>query len=47
MAQAYCFKCKVKVEINHARPATLQNGRAAIQGICPNCATKVFRIGKG
>jgi hypothetical protein len=24
---------------------TLKNGRPATRGICPNCGTKVFRIG--
>jgi hypothetical protein len=24
----------------------MKNGRPATQGICPTCATKMFRIGK-
>jgi len=47
MAQAYCMKCRRKVEIKNARSVTLKNGRPATQGQCPSCGTKVFRIGKG
>lgn len=46
MAQAYCFKCRKKVEIKNAQDVTLKNGRPATRGTCPNCGTKVFRIGK-
>jgi hypothetical protein len=47
MAQAYCFKCRAKREIKNPRNVTLKNGKPAIQGVCPTCGTKVFRIGKG
>ena len=46
LAQAYCMKCRKKVEIKNAKSTTLKNQRPAIQGECPNCGTKVFRIGK-
>jgi DNA-directed RNA polymerase subunit RPC12/RpoP len=46
MAQAYCMKCKRKVEIKSPKQVTLKNKRAAIQGLCPKCGTKVFRMGK-
>ncbi len=46
MATAYCMKCRKKVEIKDAKQITLKNGRPAMQGSCPNCGTKVFRIGK-
>ncbi|MEE9520356.1 MAG: DUF5679 domain-containing protein [Dehalococcoidales bacterium] len=45
--QAYCFKCRKKVEMKNAERVTLKNGRPANKGICPNCGTKVFRIGRG
>ncbi len=45
--QAYCMKCRKKVEIRNARAVTLKNKRPATQGSCPVCGTKVFRIGKG
>jgi hypothetical protein len=44
--QAYCFKCKSKRDIKDPVTVTLKNGRPATQGSCPNCGTKVFRIGK-
>ena len=46
MPQAYCMKCRKKVEIKNAKPTTLENKRPATQGECPSCGTKVFRIGK-
>jgi hypothetical protein len=47
MAEAFCVKCRTKREIKDPKKITLKNGRPAIQGICPICGTKVFRIGKG
>ena len=44
--EAYCFKCRAKVQIRNAKNVTLKNGRPAVQGTCPTCGTKVFRIGK-
>ena len=46
MATAYCMKCRKKVEIKNPTSVTLKNRRPAIQGVCPSCGTKVFRIGK-
>ncbi len=40
--QAYCVKCKEKVEIKGAEKVVLKNGRSATKGTCPKCATKVF-----
>ncbi|MDA0988587.1 MAG: DUF5679 domain-containing protein [Chloroflexi bacterium] len=45
--EAYCFKCRDKREIKDPQQVTLKNGRSATQGGCPQCGTKVFRIGKG
>ena len=47
MAQAYCVKCKKKVEIQSPRQVTMKNKRPAIKGVCPRCKTTVFRIGTG
>jgi len=47
MATAYCVKCRAKVEIRNPQNVTLKNKRPAVQGNCPRCGTKVFRIGKG
>ena len=45
--QAYCMKCRKKVEMKSPKAVTLKNKRPATQGSCPTCGTKVFRIGKG
>ena len=44
--EAYCVKCRAKREISNAESITMKNGRPATQGTCPNCGTKMFRIGK-
>jgi len=43
---AYCVKCRAEREMKDPVAVTLKNGRAAIQGTCPVCGTKMFRIGK-
>ncbi len=43
--QAYCMKDKKKVDIKDPKAITMKNGRPAIQGECPICGNKVFRIG--
>ncbi|MFM8526641.1 MAG: DUF5679 domain-containing protein [bacterium] len=43
----YCVKCRKKgVEIQGATQVTMKNGKPAVQGTCPDCGTKIFRIGK-
>ena len=44
--EAYCMKCRKKVEIKNPQKITMKNGKPATRGICPKCSTKVFRIGK-
>ncbi|UCG84723.1 MAG: hypothetical protein JSW38_07130 [Dehalococcoidia bacterium] len=44
---AYCMKCRKKVAIKNPTPTTLKNKKPATTGVCINCGTKVFRIGKG
>ena len=44
--QAYCMKCKKKVEIENPKAITMKNKRPATQGVCSSCGTKVFKIGK-
>ncbi len=44
--EAYCVKCRAKREMNNATAITMKNGKPATQGVCPNCGTKMFRIGK-
>lgn len=42
--QAYCVKCKEKVEVKDAEEVTMKNGRPAVKGVCSKCGTKVFKI---
>lgn len=42
--EAYCVKCKAKKEMNDGKEVTMKNGRKAMQGVCPDCGTKLFRI---
>jgi len=35
-----------KVEIKNPKQIAMKNKRPATQGVCPNCGTKVFRMGK-
>ncbi len=44
--QAYCVKCRAKGEMGEARGISMKDGKAATQGVCPVCGTKMFRIGK-
>ena len=44
--EAYCVKCRTKREMSDAKAITMKNGKPATQGVCPTCATKMFRIGK-
>ncbi|HVL54502.1 MAG TPA: DUF5679 domain-containing protein [Vitreimonas sp.] len=45
MAEAYCVKDKQKVEVQNPQQITMKNGKAALQGTCPKCGGKVFKIG--
>ena len=47
MAEAYCLRCRTKREIANPKEVTLKNGRPAVEGQCPVCQTKLFRINKG
>ncbi|GAC1404044.1 MAG: hypothetical protein NVSMB64_06690 [Candidatus Velthaea sp.] len=44
-AQAYCVKCKTKREMQNATQIQMKNGRPATEGKCPECGTKMFKIG--
>lgn len=45
MATAYCVKDKQKVEVQNPQQITMKNGKPALQGTCPICGGKVFKIG--
>ena len=42
--EAYCVKCREKREMRDEKEVTFDNGRRAMQGICPVCGTKMTRI---
>jgi Zn finger protein HypA/HybF involved in hydrogenase expression len=42
--EAYCVKCKKKQEMSDAKEVPMAKGRTAMQGTCPVCGTKMFRI---
>jgi DNA-directed RNA polymerase subunit RPC12/RpoP len=44
MTEARCMKCKEQVTVKDEKQVTMKNGMQAIQGVCPKCGTKVFRI---
>ncbi len=44
--EAYCVKCRAKKEMQNAQEITMKNGKPASQGTCPDCGTKMFKIGK-
>jgi len=39
--QAYCMKCRKKVEIKNPKSITMRNKSPATQGVCLNCGTIV------
>jgi RNase P subunit RPR2 len=41
---AYCVKCKEKVEVKDPKDVKMKNGRDAVSGTCSKCGTKVFKI---
>lgn len=46
--EAYCVKCRTKREIKDGKEVSFAGKgggeRAAMQGTCPVCGTKLFRI---
>ncbi len=44
--EAYCVKCKEKREMAQAAPVFTAKAQAAVQGQCPVCGTKMFRMGR-
>ena len=46
MVSIYCLRCRGKKEVEGARAVIMKNGRPAIQGVCPECGARVFRIGE-
>ncbi len=44
MTEAYCVKCKKKIEIKNPEETVTAKGVKAMTGNCPDCNTKVFRM---
>jgi RNase P subunit RPR2 len=44
--EAYCVKCRTKRTMKDEKAVTMKNGKPATQGVCPECGTKMFKIGK-
>ncbi|MEI8143485.1 MAG: DUF5679 domain-containing protein [Candidatus Berkelbacteria bacterium] len=44
--EGYCVKCRAKKEMQGAEQITMKNGKPAVKGTCPDCGTKMFKIGK-
>ncbi len=44
--EAYCMKCRQPREIAEAAPVFTAQGKAAVQGVCSICGTKMFRMGR-
>ena len=40
MAEAYCVKDKMKVEVQNPQQITMKNGKPALSGTCPKCGTQ-------
>ena len=45
--EAYCVKCRSKKEAKSPKAIIMKNGKRATTGVCPDCGTKMFRIGGG
>jgi uncharacterized protein DUF5679 len=43
--KGYCMKCKTQRDMTNTKEITMKNGRPATEGICPVCATRMFKIG--
>ena len=44
--RSYCVKCRKKVEAVNLKQIQLKDGRYTTVGECPDCGTKVFRVGR-
>ena len=43
---AYCLKCRTKRQITDPAPVFTSRGTPATHGTCPECGTRLFRMGK-
>jgi len=42
---AYCVYCRARKIMKDPKVITMKNGKPATQGNCPDCGTKMFRVG--
>jgi hypothetical protein len=45
LMEGYCLKCKKKVRCIDSEIILMGNGKPAMKGACPNCKTRVYKIG--
>jgi hypothetical protein len=43
--EAYCVRCKKKVEVKNPKVVTMKNKRKAVKGTCSVCHGGVYKIG--
>ena len=44
--EAYCVRCKEKVEMEDPQPVWTRKGSPGTRGFCPVCGTTIFRMGR-
>ena len=44
--EAYCVKCKEKREMQNPNAEFTSSGTAGTRGVCPECGTTMFRMGR-
>ena len=44
--EAYCMKCKEKRVFKDPQAVFTATGTPATKGVCPDCGTKMFRMGR-
>ena len=44
--QLYCLKCQKRVEVSNPELISVKYKSSVIQGLCPDCGNKVYRLGK-
>lgn len=45
LVEGYCVKDRKRVEMMNPYPIVLKNGKPATVGVCPLCATTIYKIG--
>ena len=44
--EAYCVRCKHTVDMENPEPVWTSKGTPGTRGVCPDCGTTVFRMGR-